>query len=730
MGSQTWITPWHAERRPGVTAAAMASCKETRMEDPGGGGGTSVGTSMGLSSAKASSDLSVPGPIFFLIKEQAKSLLAIKELQDRVQALEGFRNDIFYAIQDIQQTMHYPARQSQLKVPPDDVPVRSASVPSGEGCVSPNSSNFKSWTLNPKPRRHKDTVVTPCARTKVKDGSTCKLSSRSTLKPPATSLSSQAASTSTKGDPTSTILESDKQDSGLDSDCREHGSQESILAPKDELLLLLEMIDERGVQLQEKVQEMEQAQASMGQGRDCAPRSHSELLEFHRKELQARLSEMEVERENYRTMVRQLQSTIHRLEGEKVAYEHKLQATLVEKKQLERKVHSLHLQYVRGEPSSVPPLKAESWPLAHCQDAQSLSGLERLRREVKGIKSEEGKAKVSAILRESNPIELKKLLLLYTLENQSLQDKAEKKDQKWYSDLSEWKTTEASLRTDIQNLIQERDEYVEALRRHQTEMRTLQAKYKVLEMTVLAFNTFERGDNCHGEQCCASPSPYAPNQRLARSYHSELAYGEPCYRTQSLPPVLLTQAENGPLLRCQNATALHCAGNSLAENSFEETAFNNEGMAYELEDQGHERPLSFTDSPLSSPKKLFRPLWQHRHTGPSGTVSDAVRLMNLDEEHRELKSGPQSDIDMICSEFDPLVKLEVPAARDRDPNTKPLDFVDSLDLSIPLKPTKTGMLSATRPTRACLELKYLPTPIYSARPVVNQKQRTFSKSSD
>lgn len=710
----------------------MASCNETRMDDLGGvGGETSVGAGMCLSSAKSSPDLSVPGPIFFLIKEQAKSLLAIKELQDRVQALEGFRNDIFFAIQDIQQTMHHPARQPQIKVPPDSVPVSSASGASGEECVSPSSSNFKSWTLNPKPRRHKDTVLTSaCARTKVKDGSACELSSRGALKPPATSLSSQVASTSTKGDTTSTILESDKQDSGLDSDCREHGSQESILAPKDELLLLLEMIGERGVQLQEKVQEMEQAQASMGQGRDCAPRSHSELLEFHGKELQARLSDMEVERANYRTMVRQLQSTIHRLEGEKMAYEHKLQATLAEKKQLEKKVHSLHLQYVRGEPSSVPFLKAESWPTAHSQDAQSLGGLERLRREVKGIKSEEGKAKVSTILRESNPIELKKLLLLYTLENQALQEKAEEKEQKWYSNLSEWKTTEASLRTDIQNLIQERDECVEALRRHQTEVRTLQAKYKVLEMTVLAFNNLERGDDRHGEQCCASPSPYGPNQRLARSYHSELAYGEPCYRTQSLPPVLLTQAENGPLLRCQNATALHCAGSSLTENSFEEAAFNNEGMAYELEDQAHERPLAFTDSPLSSPKKLFRPLWQHRHTGPSGTVSDAVRLMNLDEEHRELKSGPQSDIDMICSEFDPLVKVEAPPARDRDPNTKPLDFVDSLDLSIPLKPTKTAMLSATRPTRARLELKYLPTPIYSARPVVSQKHRTFSKSSD
>ncbi|KAG0412582.1 hypothetical protein HPB47_010272 [Ixodes persulcatus] len=125
----------------------------------------------------------------------------------------------------------------------------------------------------------------------------------------------------------------------------------------------------------------------MGRSRNCAPRSHSEFLEFHGTEVQVRLSvTQEVERTNNRTMVRQLQLAIYRLEGEKMAYEHKLHATLVERKQLEREVHSLHLQYVRGEPSYVPFLKAESWPKAHSLDAQRLSGLEGLEREVKGIK--------------------------------------------------------------------------------------------------------------------------------------------------------------------------------------------------------------------------------------------------------------------------------------------------------------------------------------------------------
>lgn len=107
---------------------------------------------------------------------------------------------------------------------------------------------------------------------------------------------------------------------------------------------------------------------------------------------------MVVERESYRTVVRQLQSTIHRLEGEEMAYEHKLQATLVEEKHLEKKVPSLHLQYVRGVPSCVPFWKTEGWSTAHSQDAESLAGLERLRRKVENIKPKEDKAKVSTIL--------------------------------------------------------------------------------------------------------------------------------------------------------------------------------------------------------------------------------------------------------------------------------------------------------------------------------------------
>lgn len=297
----------------------------------------------GCGSAARSLASGVPGPIFFLIKEQAKSLLAIKELQDRVQALEGFRNDIFFAVQDIQQTMQSSSeRPSQVVLTASKEPAKAASVHRIDSRAPLGVPESKSWTLNPKPRRHKDgpLVTAVCGRAKARIVSG-ELSQGVVAKP------ATVASLSSKGDTASAILESDKQDSGLDSDCRDHGSRESTLAPKDELLVLLDRIDQRSVHLKERLHEMEKVMNSDTKLRGGASSCY-EVIEFHEKELQARLSEMEVERTKHRMQVRQLQATIHRMEGERVACEEKLQASLCEKKELEKKVHSLHMQYVRA----------------------------------------------------------------------------------------------------------------------------------------------------------------------------------------------------------------------------------------------------------------------------------------------------------------------------------------------------------------------------------------------
>ncbi|XP_077532659.1 javelin-like isoform X1 [Haemaphysalis longicornis] len=698
------VSPWHPEGD---------------MEDPEDAGESGPG------SAAKSLASGVPGPIFFLIKEQAKSLLAIKELQDRVQALEGFRNDIFFAIQDIQQTMQStPGRSPQIRPLSSSEPAKSAVASRSDSRALPGVSTSKSWTQNPKPRRHKEALMTAaCGRTKGKSsGSGSDLSPGVVAKPLVASLSSTV-----KGESTSAVLDSDKQDSGLDSDCRDHGSRESTLAPKDELLTLLDIIDERGLQLQQRVREMEKGWDAALRGGAVGGSSSSEVLEFHEKELQSRLSEMEVERSKHRTMVRQLQATIHRMEGERIACEEKLQASITEKEELEKKVHSLHMQYVRGGGPRSLPINASTdpWPAGpslHSLGAQKVAGDTD-----PGIATEESKAKVSSILKESNLLELKKVLLLYTLENQALRKKLEEGNRQWFGKLSEWKATEASLRSDIQNLIQEREVCLDALGRHQRDMRLLQAKYKELELTVWALDNDEhQGSFRRDEDELAGGSPVlrSPSIKFPRLYQSDISYRDSCSKTQSLPPSILTQAKNSPLLPRRGVYGAHFKRSSLAENSMEEAGFSNEDMAYELVDPRPPKAASaFAEPPLPPAQKAFVSYWQDRRLGAAVMPSDTVRLMNLEDEHaEELKSGPQSNIEMICNEFDPLSDSE------RQSASKPLDFEDSLDLSIPLKPMRSASLTAAMVGRSGLKLNYFPKPSGASKIPLDQKHRTLGKT--
>ncbi|XP_054919091.1 uncharacterized protein [Dermacentor andersoni] len=700
---------------PSLRPDAAAAAKPQSLHSEGEMDGPEEASEAACGPAARNLASGVPGPIFFLIKEQAKSLLAIKELQDRVQALEGFRNDIFFAIQDIQQNMQSsPHRPPQVSLTSSKEPTKATSAHRIDSRVPLDAPESKTWTLNPKPRRHKDgsLMTAVCGRARAKSAGVGSELSQGVVAKPTT-----VASLSSKGDTASAILESDKQDSGLDSDCRDHGSRESTLAPKDELLTLLDIIGERSLQLKERMHEMEKSKGLDSVLRGGAS-SRSDVLEFHEKELQARLSEMEVERTKHRLQVRQLQATIHHMEGERIACEEKLQASLSERKELEKKVHSLHMQYVRAGPSSLPLAKsyADPWPAASLQAAQTLVG-----DVARGITTEEGKAKVSNILKESNLLELKRLLLLYTLENQKLKEKADESDQHWFKKLSEWKATEASLRSDIQSLIQEKEECLDRFRRHRRDMEIVQAKYKELEMTVWALDNSEhQRDYRRDEGILPVGTRFlrSADQRFPRPYQSNFSDGESGCKTQSLPPLLLNQSRNTPLLSRRGAYPTEFRRNSLAENSLEEVGFSNEGMAYELVDPRQHKPTVFAEPS----QKAFAPYWQDRRVGAAVMPSDAVRLMNLEDDHEELKSGPHSNIDMICNEFDPL------SENGRQCANKPLDFEDSLDLSIPLKPTRGAASNAPRSSRSTLNVNYISPASTSSKVTLDQKHRTFRKT--
>lgn len=182
----------------------------------------------------------------------------------------------------------------------------------------------------------------------------------------------------------------------------------------------------------------------------------------------------------------------------------------------------------------------------------------------------------------------------------------------------------------------ERDECIAALRKNQVDLRRLRSRLTFLES---AINKFDGGGRPHGAHEALDqidemePLPLPPwlqtcsSPRLVQSYHNNLAIGlgERKSPHHSLPPRVggVNQAANAHMFR-------------------------NEGPASLLSDQWH-RP--------GAPQDLM-------------SVHDDVT----------------SDIDQICSEFDPLSGKE--NATSQGGQGQGQEDYDSLDLSMPLQPTK------------------------------------------
>ncbi|KAH6945548.1 hypothetical protein HPB50_008924 [Hyalomma asiaticum] len=186
-------------------------------------------------------------------------------------------------------------------------------------------------------------------------------------------------------------------------------------------------------------------------------------------------------------------------------------------------------------------------------------------------------------------------------------------------------------------------------------MEVMHEKYKKLEMTACALNSVEHHKDFRRDEDMLPVATrfLLPVEQRRPSPFQNISYRETGTKrkTQSLRPILLNQAKNSPLVCQRRAYTTEFRRNSLSESSLEEMSFSNEGMAHEVVDPRHHKSTVFDEHS----RKTFAPYWQDRHVGAAVMPSDAVRLINLEHDHEEeLKSSPQSNIEMICNEFDPL----------------------------------------------------------------------------
>ncbi|GBM19558.1 hypothetical protein AVEN_47766-1, partial [Araneus ventricosus] len=250
------------------------------------------------------------------------------------------------------------------------------------------------------------------------------------------------------------------------------GGSESSLAPtepanipddEDELLQLLELIDQKSLELLKQVegrgeQDTEKPTLKMEEA------SNAQLLDnlLHEKvNTQRQLSEVKAERDELRRRLAKLELATEAVNKQKLKVQEQLDATLVENKSLQEKIHKTSEFSRRTESLSY------------------LADIERASIKRKYLEySEKSRLKVSAILKEGNVLELQKQLLSYVMENDILRAKLHQDET---SKIGKWLKIESQIRKELKETTEENQRLQEVLQSKDLEIASLKDKIRALE---------------------------------------------------------------------------------------------------------------------------------------------------------------------------------------------------------------------------------------------------------
>ncbi|XP_044756999.1 uncharacterized protein LOC123315395 isoform X2 [Coccinella septempunctata] len=331
------------------------------------------------------------GPFHYLINEQAKSLLALQELQHEVGALLEFRDLVIET---------FPSLRTKLSAP---------SVPMAHG-TSPARPD---WVPGVRVRRKlgpKKTDAVPDS------GFSTETSSKDTHSASSTAMAATSAGNADEAD--------------------------------DELWSLLDLIHRKGTRLKEEVETLQdqlQQRHPPEEVQDAVFRSSREDLMEIRKErdlLMSRMTDMEAEIVASRIHTSRLQEDMEHLLSTKCDLEEQLKAVLEERGEVNSRIHDLHAQFVnksavltleksetcdrKTSASKVDESSSSHTDPRTCSEGGSdVCELDRvLGIEVPKVEIIDNK-KFSAILAEQNPTVLQKHLLSSTVQNEILMKQLE-----------------------------------------------------------------------------------------------------------------------------------------------------------------------------------------------------------------------------------------------------------------------------------------------------------------
>ncbi|XP_076250357.1 javelin-like isoform X2 [Rhynchophorus ferrugineus] len=357
------------------------------------------------------------GPFHYLISEQAKSLVALQELQHEVGALLEFRDLVMETFPNLRSKLQQ--QQTANSTPATMTGHHHSNIPIS---IRPGD-----WTPGIRVRKKLGVV----SSSKDKKGST------------------DSAAT---GSSTSAV-----QDSGFSTEAssKETHSASSTAPPtstsatgtsetddtEDELWNLLDIIHRKGTRLKDEVE------ALQGTLRDQTPFGENANFQralFHssaddirqlrqeRDLLLERLAEMEAEVLAGRLHTSRLQEDLENLLSAKHDLEEQLKAIVSQRGEVNSRIHDLHLQFVTKS-ASEEKLKMLSGERKDSSQTQSASRT-TIRRRYSGSAldnvlgdfvpkvSVPDRNKIAAILKEQDPLVLQKHLLVSTVQNQVLRE--------------------------------------------------------------------------------------------------------------------------------------------------------------------------------------------------------------------------------------------------------------------------------------------------------------------
>lgn len=346
------------------------------------------------------------GPFHYLISEQAKSLVALQELQHEVGALLEFRDLVIETFPNLR-TKLANSTPTTMTSHPSNIPIAVRREWEPGVRVRRKLNNKEDSRGSGGSKKNGETGVQD-------SGFSTEASSKETHSASSTALAPSASTSNAEPDET-----------------------------EDELWNLLDVIHRKGTRLKDEVEALQEA---LRDGKGTAEMQRCDNDDFQRVLLHAsvddvrhlrrerdllldRVAEMEAELLAGRVHTSRLQEDLENLISCKQDLEEQLRAVMTQSGEVNTRIHDLHSQFVTNKST---PSSPETEKISDKQSAMNnqSSASQRTRRKINRnvldnvlgervpkVKSPESR-KISAILQEHDPVVLQRHLLSSTVQNQ------------------------------------------------------------------------------------------------------------------------------------------------------------------------------------------------------------------------------------------------------------------------------------------------------------------------